>query len=439
MFKVLLLILVGFIFNCNVNAQSNIKITVDKSNSITKDLGAYDESYGWILPDSYVFAHKDGYLFVDFVYTKTDFHFSDNYVISDGYQAKRNLNVYSVDFNGNLITEKSYDVEQKDYKIFVKNGDIYLVYARGYENVVVEKLNKNLEMISREIFDSKEQFYFRVGNIYSEIIDLYVTDDAYYLYHSNSKDFSYVKLDLAYKDVTGVASTDDVYSDCESNTTNLYGINADEISFFYNPDKDITVYTYENDLKGIKGNYSDTEELVEINDKIVFETENDKYVSYSDLVFYSDYFILIAKKDRYSINSEVNDGKVAGFKADILFYDYDGNLLYTFENDSAVLNYNFDGKNMALTSLSVEGICNLNSNIGIQYQRYEDPYILESYNGCTSNFSLDTYAVNIENIDVTSGVEEEKNPDTNDIIILTFIILIGSTAILLLYKSKNEC
>lgn len=437
MFKVLLLILVGFVFNCNVNAQSNIKITVDKSNSITKDLGAPDDAYGWILPESYVFSHKDGYLFVNFVFTKTDY-FLGNFG-GTGYQAISTLNVFSVDFDGKLIAEKTYDVEEKDYKIFVKNGDIYLVYACAYDDVIVEKLDKNLEIISTDTFDTNNEFYFYINSVYKEILDLYVTDNAYYLFRSYDNYYSYVKLDFTNKNVKSVNNTDDIYYDCESNTTTLYGINNEENSNFYNSDKDITIYTYDNSIKWIKGNYLDVEELDEIKEKIIYETENDKYVSYSDFTFYSDYFLVVAKKDGYSINSSVNDSRVAGFKADILFYDYDGNLVYTFENDSAILNYNFDEKNIVLTSMNIDGICNLNSNIGIQFGNYEIPYILESYNGCTANFSLDTYAVNIEEVKESLSIDNEKNPDTHDIIIITFITLIGSTAILLFYKNIKEC
>lgn len=440
MFKLLFIFLLGFVFTFNVSAESDIKISVEKSNSITEDLGAYNDSYGWILPESYVFVHNDGYLFVDFVFSKTNEPFGSRTDVV-GYRASSVLNVYSVDFDGKLIAQETYTSSEKDYKIFVKNGNIYLVSANGYKDVTVDSLNQYLEVTSSKVFNTRYSFYFTVGSASEEILDLYVTDDAYYLYSNNDYRYPYLKLDFSTMNVLNVESTDEVYSDCVSNMTNLYG-NRDKYAINYNSDKDVTLIISGNNLKGFSGDYSEIDEEYssdELKKVSIFDIKIDKYVSFSDLTFYSDYFVIVGNKDGYSVSSNINGEEVAGFKSDILFFDYEGKLLYTFENDSAVLNYVFDEKNIVLTSMSIEGICNLNTDIGIRANIYETTYMLDSYNGCKSSFTLDTYSVNIQKVDNVEEIEKEDNPDTNDIIIFSFIVLLCTTIFMLFSKVKKEC
>lgn len=165
-------------------------------------------------------------------------------------------------------------------------------------------------------------------------------------------------------------------------------------------------------------------------DGVIFQ-ENviDTYVKLKNPKVIGDYIVVTAAKDSYKYKTKYFS------RTDLLVFDKKGNLLKTLAENNDYLDYIMHDNKLYLTTYYIDGVC---SYVGNDYYEYFNQ-------GCEGSWSNQVCSIREEEVEgktdeeVTEDKKEEEkveNSETNDGIIIIFVILILST-IYFVRKSKE--
>lgn len=190
------------------------------------------------------------------------------------------------------------------------------------------------------------------------------------------------------------------------------------------------VYEYSNNLNG-KVYYHDDEDLfVSDNHTLSFYKsgeliENITYLEYEEI---SD---IVKVNDKVVVTKRVNIRNSDKYIDEILIYDEKGILLQEINDNSAYVALNTKGDNGDFMVLKryTDGLCGLGS--------YGSRYLY-----CDNKLSYDVYSLKEEIIDITDTTNNDSNvisnPDTHDIAIFSFIILLLGSLLLVVIRKKID-
>lgn len=192
---------------------------------------------------------------------------------------------------------------------------------------------------------------------------------------------------------------------------------------------------YYNLLNNLNKNYYDKEEgnYVEIKDNklrfysddvFIFEDEPNKNENFSKVQIVDDKIIAIKNRVLYSGDAGIYSDK-------IVIYDFDGNVLQEIADNSGYIDYVVNDENKELTVLKkyLDGVCSF--------------YYGGNYD-CKNTFSYDVYELNPKYGD--SGVLGDldglgdivTNPETEDIAILLFVVLLIVSFIIIIKRKRID-
>ena len=360
--------------------------------------------------------YKDGFIFGDKKIKEVTEHIRAESLWGLGYDLSY------VDLNGKKITEASTGSIDK---IINDNKYIYLFKSiidldnSDNNKYYVEILNNKMELIKEIVFD--EETYddidgYKANHYYSCGFDIATTINNKTCFYTSS---DFVCLDVENGTFDSIPNTDESLN---KYFPLIYLAEKDE-------DNNFDYYDKEDDIVAKSGSLytfnSDDEYLahaigkVEQNGEKLFEYENEKYRSFSDVKIISNYIVLTAS------SGSRQDSERGVDKSDVLVFDLEGNLLNTLSNNSKYVNLIEDEEGFIVSKYYAEGICDFADVEATTREAWV-------YDSCKTYLTHEKYTLS-----EVKGATNEDNPETASLPIILFVVF-SFGCLLFIKKSKTK-
>lgn len=343
------------------------------------------------------------------------FVLGDKIVSVDSYVKPEGKYYISSDVYNNLVTfgeDNKAEVVLKNFGQDFIFEDGYLYVYSGIDTFKLKKIDSSYKSVAE--YEFADIAYNEYSNSF---LSMYNNELYIYLEKNGGAAQEIYKLNLENETVTAVEYTEDNYKKYfeeyfrKSNLVDNGDVLSQEDVYL---DGENTLYVKGNTIKYVS------------KDAVIFEEKViDTYVKLKNPKVVGDYIIVAAAKDSYKYKTKYFS------RTDLLVFDKKGNLLKTLAENNDYLDYVMHENKLYLTTYYIDGVC---SYVGNDYYEY--------YNsGCEGSWSKQVCSVKEEEVEgktdeIVSEGKDVENSETNDGIIIVFILLIVST-IYFIRKSKE--
>ncbi len=330
-------------------------------------------------------------------------------------------------YYGSMFDDIKSEMIVSDKYVYIFDREDYKPHSFSpvtNEDLIIHKYDDSLNEISSI---KLSDFGVKYESLY------YVDDDNdnVYIYISNESSSKIYNIDSEFKEVIPIETSDENLKKYFPSLIITQNLQLDEDVNFSLLDKCLYLENINNYVIGSKksiGTLEDEDTSISYlkyveNDEVLFEIENENYISFSYPRKYNNLIFVFGG---------YNDTMI-GYKSDILVYDLSGNLLQIVENNSVNRSYDIMGDKLILSRNYFDGELErlLEYNIFSTHKVY---------------FYNDIYKINDDFLgsSVTDNPKEEKpiydikNPETKDIAIILILLLSVVSFIYFIITNKKK-